>query len=313
MDSVKAYSILAHKWIARVTMSGSTLASRALGRQLVKFRERAGLSEYAVAKAAETSPQTYGRLEDGLKHNVTNMMINAICDKLRVSDSERRLLLGLAEEVRKERKSEGKWWRPYIDETQTSLDHYLNLEQHARRLTTLQIAIVPGMLQTSEYRRQLAWARNPQWTPEEVERRVELAAFRQERLADPRFKFDAFLSEMILRQQTGGPGVMEDQLRHLLEVGELRNVSIRIVPFSATNPIALLANSFVYLEFGPLPSSKLIEPPVAFVEGHTGCLYLEKENELAMYQDAIVRIRRVALEPSASRNLILAVAREYSE
>ncbi|RDI64143.1 helix-turn-helix domain-containing protein [Nocardia pseudobrasiliensis] len=89
-------------------MSGSTLASRALGRLLQKYRKRAGLSEYAVAKAAETSPQTYGRLEDGLKHNVPSMMINAICDRLGVSDGERRFLLALGEEVRSARKAGGK-------------------------------------------------------------------------------------------------------------------------------------------------------------------------------------------------------------
>ncbi|MGV9678227.1 helix-turn-helix domain-containing protein [Nocardia sp. NPDC003482] len=292
---------------------GSTLASRALGRQLQKFRERADVSKNSAAKAAETSPQTYGRLEDGVKHNPTNMMINALCDKLRVSDDERRLLLALGEEVRRERASAGKWWRAYIDGAQVNFDHYLSLEQNARRVTTLQIGLLPGLLQTEAYRRQLAWSGHPTWTPEEVARRVALLSIRQERLEDPKFRYETIIPEWLLRQQTGGPGVMGDQLRHLLAEGERPNVLIRIVPLAATDPIVGIASSFVLLEFGPLPFTKLIEQPVVFVEGFTGALYLETKDHLDPYEEALGRARRVALDEAASRDLIQAVLRECYE
>ncbi|MFF0487627.1 helix-turn-helix domain-containing protein [Nocardia sp. NPDC004068] len=292
---------------------GSTLASRALGRQLQKFRERADVSKNSAAKAAETSPQTYGRLEDGVKHNATNMQINALCDKLKVSDDERRLLLALGEEVRKERKSDGKWWRAYIDGTQVDFDHYLSLEQSALRKTTVQIGLLPGLLQTAAYRRQLAWSGHPTWTSEDVERRVTLLTIRQERLSDPDFEYETIIPEWLLRQRTGGPGVMGDQLRHLLTEGERPNVSIRVLPLDATDPIVGIASSFVLLEFGPLPFTKLIEPPVVFVEGFTGALYLETKDHLDPYKDALVRAQRVALDTTASNDLIRRVLRECYE
>ncbi len=292
---------------------GSTLASRALGRLLEKYRKRANVSKNAMAKAAETSPQTYGRLEDGLKHNVPDMVINALCDRLAVSNDERRLLLTLAAEARKERKSGGKWWRAYIEDMQVDFDHFLNLEQSARRATTVQIGLMPGLLQTTEYRRQLAWAGHPFWTPEEVERRLALATIRQERLSDPDFEFEAILAEGLIRQQTGGLAVISEQLHHILAVSEQPNVSVRVVPVTATNPIASVVDLCVLFEFGPLPSTKLIEPPVVFVEEFTGALYLETEDHIDPYKDAIARARQVALNTDASRDFIRAVAREYSE
>ncbi|MGY2060851.1 Scr1 family TA system antitoxin-like transcriptional regulator, partial [Nocardia gipuzkoensis] len=138
-------------------MANPTLASRALGRQLQKFRERAGMSEYAVARAVETSPQTYGRLEDGVKQNVPSMLINALSDALGVSDDERRQLLALAEEVRKQRNSEGRMWRSFTDKLQIRNYQYFDLEEAARKITSVQVNLVPGLLQTVEYRRQLIW------------------------------------------------------------------------------------------------------------------------------------------------------------
>ncbi|MFI5782964.1 helix-turn-helix domain-containing protein [Nocardia sp. NPDC051570] len=294
-------------------MSGSTLASRVLGRQLQKFRERAGLSQNVMARAAETSPQTYGRLEDGVKHNVPSMMINALCDRLRVSDSERRFLLSLGEEVRHVHKFGGKWWRADIDEISSEFDHYMCLHDSARRLTTWSLNLVPGLLQTAGYRREIAWAENPLWTPEQVDHCLSLMTRRQERLTDSSFEVEAILSEMILRQMIGSTSVMADQLLHLVELGDRPNVTIRVAPFGVANAIGPVAGSFVWMDFSQLPSTKLQEPPAVYVEEYVGRLYLERREEIAPYRDALTRIRRIALNTDETRNLILAIAREYSE
>ncbi|MFI5776871.1 helix-turn-helix domain-containing protein [Nocardia sp. NPDC051570] len=292
-------------------MANPTLASRALGRQLQKFRERAGLSEYAVARAVETSPQTYGRLEDGVKQNVPSMLINALSDALGVSDEERRQLLALADEVRKERNSEGRWWRAFTNKIRPDLDHFFGLEETARRITTLQLTLVPGLLQTVEYRRQLAWAEFPNRTPEEIDGLLAHFNQRQQRLTDPQFEFEAFVSESVLREPTGGPGVMGDQLRHLVELGDQPNVSIRVIPIG-TNPFPATIHSFVWLDFPILANTKLISPPVVFVEGYLGALYLTDEDQVGKYREVIPRIGRVALDADVTRDLILTIAREFS-
>ncbi|MFF0490955.1 helix-turn-helix domain-containing protein [Nocardia sp. NPDC004068] len=293
-------------------MASSTLASRALGWQLKKLRERAGLSKFAVARAAETSSQTYGRLEDGQKHNTTTLVMNAICDKLKVSNEERQKLLELADEVRRDRKSEGGWWRPALGNLRNNFEYFLQLEESAKKITHLHLNLVPGLLQTLDYRRQLAWAEFPQSPSDELETLVDLVRQRQERLLDPDFEFEAFVSEVVLRRPIGGPGVMEDQLRHLAEVVDLPSVNLRIVPDNARNPLGFITGTFSYMTFPILPNTKLTPPPVVYVENYVGALYLERQVEIDKYRDTIPVLRQVALDTDATRNLILATIREYS-
>ncbi|MCM6775622.1 helix-turn-helix domain-containing protein [Nocardia sp. CDC159] len=292
-------------------MADPTLASRRFGRKLQRFRERAGMSEYAVAKAVEMSPQTYGRLEDGVKQNVSSLLVNGLCDKLGVSDEERQQLLDLAEEVRQERNSEGRSWRAFANRLRPSKDRYFDLEESARKITTVEFNLVPGLLQTMEYRRQLAWAEFPNQKSEEVEGLLTFFQQRRRRLEDPEFEFEALISEAALRHPTGGPGVMGDQLRYLTELDDRPNVSIRVLPFS-TNPFAAVVGSFVWLDFPMLTNSKLTSPPVVFVEGYVGALYLTAEDQIGMYREALRNIRRVALGADATRDLILSIAREYA-
>jgi hypothetical protein len=192
-------------------------------------------------------------------------------------------------------------------------NHYISLEDSARSVTFWAANLIPGLLQTSDYRRVLAWAENPAWTPVEVERRVELASKRQQRLQDPDFTMTVFLSEAALRNQVGSDAVMEERLTRLVEMLALPNITIRVVPFKASNPVGPVVGSFVLLEFPLLPSTKLQEPPVVYVEGHVGDLYLEREGEITQYRGAVDRISRVALDPEKSRKLILEVAKEYAE
>ncbi len=59
---------------------------RALGRQLRELRERNGISQNAAARIIETSPQTYGRLEDGKVTKTTDLIINALANAFNASD-----------------------------------------------------------------------------------------------------------------------------------------------------------------------------------------------------------------------------------
>lgn len=291
-------------------MAGSTLPARALGRLLTQHRKRVGMTRYAAAQIVETSQQTMSRIEDGLKAKVPDLWINAWADAFGCTDQQRRTLLGLAHELRTAQTS---WWRAFADEIRTDFNHYISLEDSARSLTIWATSLVPGLLQTPEYRRELAWTENPTWTHDEVERRVAVATNRQERLQDPEFQMDVLLSEAVLRTQVGSDAVMEDQLTRLAELSEFPNITIRVVPFKASRPIGSLVGSFTILEFPPLPTSKLQEPPVVYVEGYAGVLYLEREAEIEQYRDATNQIGRVALEPSETKHLVVEVAKEYAQ
>lgn len=290
---------------------GSTLPKRALGRELRRLRERSGIRQAAAARAIEVSPQTIGRMEDGHASRPTTLQINGLCDRYGASDEERRFLLDLLDDSRTAKQSGGGWWRAYADEIPGDFNHYLGLEAAACRMTSWQVTLVPGLLQTPEYRRAIIWAAYPDWPTADVEQRLELAARRREKFGDSSFRLDVLLSEAALRHHVGGPGVMADQLLHLIEASAWPNVSLRVVPFDARSAIGLVVRSFVFLEF-PVPSNtRIAEPPIAYVEGFTGDLHLEREGEISQYTEAIRRITRVALDEQETKNLVACIAKEY--
>ncbi|MFI1918659.1 helix-turn-helix domain-containing protein [Nocardia sp. NPDC020380] len=291
--------------------TGSTLARRALGRELKRLREGKKLNQSAAGRVIGVSPQTIGRMEDGLPTKVSDLYINALCDAYVASSEERSMLLELAFEVRTTQKSGGGWWRAFADEMNAGFDHYMGLEESACRMAVWKVTIVPGLLQTAEYRRAIAWAEYPGMPTEQVEKRVEMAMRRQTRLEEPDFAVDVVLSEMVLRDQIGGPGVMADQLQRLADIGELSNVSVRVVPFDAAGHLGSRVGSFVLLEFPKLAATGLMEPPMVYVEEFAGDLYLEREAEVARYRSAFAEISRVALDEDITRQLVLSIAKEY--
>nr|WP_276514813.1 helix-turn-helix transcriptional regulator [Nocardia transvalensis] len=284
-----------------------------MGRELRRMRTAKGLTLAEVGRAAETSPQSISRTEDGLSTRVTRLQMNALCDLFGATDAERRMMLGLVDEIRKAHKSkQGGWWRGYADEIHYDFDHYLALEDAAKRLITWKVTTLQGLLQTPSYRRALAWAESPTAPPEQIEKRIEWATRRQSLLENKRLEIDVILSEAVIRNQIGGAAVMHEQLQHLVNVMALPNVSIRVVTFDKPSHLGLLSGSFVLLEFPPLPQSKMMEPPVVYVEEYAGDLFLEREADVQRYRNALQDISRVALDQSKTRRLILDVAKEYA-
>ncbi|MGY4102469.1 helix-turn-helix domain-containing protein [Nocardia sp. R16R-3T] len=286
--------------------NNTTLPRRVLGRRLRELREKRKLSRTRAAQACEMGSQTLWRLESGRSSEVKKMMINALCDFYQASDDDRRELLWLAQESRKDG-----WWQSYTDAIIPDRAMFVGLEQSASRVISWQSTLVPGLLQTSDYRRAI-WEAEGQ--PVDIERDVNVVAMRQERLHDSEnFALEVLFSESVLRQRIGGTKVMTGQLRHLVEIGKLPNVSIRVVRFDAPNHLGLVAKDFVYLEFPEHTNPALTEPPIAYVEGFTGMLYLDKPGETERYRAAYSDIQRVALDENDSRCLIEAIAKEYAE
>ncbi|MFJ3198895.1 helix-turn-helix domain-containing protein [Streptomyces sp. NPDC086989] len=105
------------------------------------------------------------------------------------------------------------------------------LEARAVEIGAYSIHTVHGLLQTAEYAQALFETRWPAYTPEAVERGVAARIARQEifgRSPAPALTF--VQEEVALRRRIGSADVMRGQLEHLLEVGQLRHVSIQVMP-----------------------------------------------------------------------------------
>ncbi|MEU5943761.1 DUF5753 domain-containing protein [Micromonospora sp. NPDC047548] len=119
------------------------------------------------------------------------------------------------------------------------------------------------------------------------------------------------VSEAVLRRVVGGPRVMTAQLRRLLEVGDLANVSVRVLPLSAGPPPGAVAGSFVILDFPATKGGRAApEPSVVYSESLTGALYLDKPDELSAYEGAWRGVAALALDEGESRDMIKRIVGE---
>ncbi|TLF73149.1 helix-turn-helix domain-containing protein [Nocardia cyriacigeorgica] len=283
----------------------STFARRQIGKQLRYLRETSGVSVDAAKKALGVSTQTIWRLETGQPTKIGRLHIKELCRLYGAPDETTQILLELLEGAA--RKS---WWHAFGDAVPRHFDLYLGLESAASKLVTYQPSLMPGLVQTEEYRRALIWTANPGMPKAEVERRVDLAARRQSRLSEPAFEVEILLNEAAFRHQVGGRSVMADQLKHLAAITELPNVTIRVLPLTKCH-IGLQAGIFSLLTFPPCPTAWLSEPPIVYIQCHASAQYLERPAEVDLYSSTADSIRKAALDTPTSRNLIDQIAKEY--
>ncbi|MCI3904651.1 helix-turn-helix domain-containing protein [Streptomyces spectabilis] len=106
------------------------------------------------------------------------------------------------------------------------------LEAQAVELCAYNNSLIHGLLQTEEYALAEVRNRQPPFPEREVERRVAGRMARQEIVdhASGRPVFSFVQCESTLRRANGGRMVMRGQLERLLEVGQLRNVTIQVLP-----------------------------------------------------------------------------------
>jgi transcriptional regulator with XRE-family HTH domain len=108
----------------------------------------------------------------------------------------------------------------------------VKLERVAVELGSYSNHNLVGLLQTEEYARALFRMRRPLFTEEVVERNVAARLARQT-ILDPAVTIPVFSfvqEEVTLRRPLGGKMVRRRQLERLLEIGQLRNVEIQVVP-----------------------------------------------------------------------------------
>ncbi|MGW7260006.1 helix-turn-helix domain-containing protein [Streptomyces sp. NPDC054834] len=105
------------------------------------------------------------------------------------------------------------------------------MEAKAAELTAYGTHNLHGLLQTAEYMRALFEMRRPAHPQDEVERLVGARMARKsifEREPAPDLCF--VQEEATLRRPLGGKMVLRRQLEHLLELGQMRNVEIQVMP-----------------------------------------------------------------------------------
>jgi transcriptional regulator with XRE-family HTH domain len=268
---------------------------RMLGAELRKSREGLGLTVDQAAERLGWHQSKVSRVETG-RSGVRANEVGTLLDAYEINDPQTREALATLAREGKRRV----WWAPYSDVITHRYASFIAFEAEAASVRSFQTTLVHGLLQTPEYARAVTNALQPGTPQDEIDALVNVRLARQNatlRRADP-LKVWAIMDEAVLRREIGGAEVMTKQLRHLREASEEPNITVQVLPYQA-GAHAGLHGSFTILEF-PVRS----DLDVVYADSLTSNLYLERDEDLALYSEAFDRLRAAALDVAPSRELI---------
>ncbi len=273
-----------------------TVRRRELGALLRTLRTEAGMTVEQVAERLMVSSSKISRLETG-RRGARPRDIRDLCDIYGVTDAAREHLMELAHEGRDQA-----WWQPFDLPYET----YVGLEAAAVLISDYEPGVFPALLQTSEYARAIHEGALPRLSQEVIEQRIEVRRRRQEVLAkDEPPHLAAVIDEAVLYRVVGNPGVMHDQLEHVIEACALPRVDVRILPESAGAHPAL-NSTFVILEFNsPIPRT-------VYVDGLVGQIYLERPQDFERYKKVFERLSELSLSSAESVQLMKQTSIRYA-
>ena len=274
-----------------------SVRARQLAAELRRLRDETQLTGEEVGERLGWSPAKVSRVETA-RTAITPADLARLLDLYEVSGQRRERLAGLGRSA-----GERGWWDAYADTLGPEYATLIALEAQAERIRWYAAQIVPGLLQTEDYAREIIGSALLVTPPGEIERRVQVRMTRQRILdRDEPLNLSVVLDEAALLRQVGGAEIMRDQLRHLAEAAGRPNVELQVLPNSAG------AHPAISGEFTILRFPELIAPDVVYLENMTSNVYVEQEAQVYRYSLAFEGLRGLALEPGESRKLISGLA-----
>jgi transcriptional regulator with XRE-family HTH domain len=279
--------------------TGPAVRRRQLMTELKRLREATGLTQEDVAGQLDWHPTKIMRIETGRTAPHPND-VRVMLGLYGVVDNG--VLSGLLK-LAKDARQRG-WWYSYKDVLLSRFELFLGLESEADSIRDFELSMIPGLLQTDDYARELIRGLMA-FDVAEIERRVELRMARQQILdREDAPHLWAILDEAAVHRVVGGKAIMKAQLLHLANSAEHGRTTIQVLPFSA-GPHPGQAGPFIILGF-----AEPIEPEVVYMETVGGNLYVDKSEEVRLFTTVFDQLRAVALSPSQSAAMLQALAGE---
>jgi hypothetical protein len=171
-----------------------------------------------------------------------------------------------------------------------------SLETQITTLVEYQPALIPGIVQTAAYAREIAALAAAPATAgvgsDEIEAMIAERVRRQEILYQPGKKVQVILGEAALYSRPGSVDTLAGQLDRLLSVTGLSSVQVGVVPLAAPMPVA------------PLCGFTLLDDEFVLVETMTGEQRLDGPHEIAVHVTASRQLLHAALTGSDAAALI---------
>jgi transcriptional regulator with XRE-family HTH domain len=264
---------------------------RLVGRALRQYRENLGYDLDEAARILDCDRSKISRIETG-QRGIRCKELRELLAEYGVADEQQAILIAMADP----RGAFG-WHRDYRDALPGAWQDYLILEAGASRISIYEAQRIPALLQTPAYARELAEA-DPVLADGDARERVVAATLARQKaiLGDSKPDIHVVIGEGALRQEVGGPQVMEGQLGLLAGLsGVSGTVTVQILPFSSGAHAAAGLGSLAILQFTEAPGLGLVH-----VDGATGGVCLESQADLATHARVFEQLRAFALSPAES-------------
>lgn len=253
--------------------------------ELRRARTAAGLSQEGLAEAIQYSASLVAMVESCRRFPGPDFTPR--CDKALETG-------GLLGRIREAMLKEGH--TPWFREWPT-------IEEEASAIRDYEPLLIPGLLQTEEYARNLIIGSI--LLNYDAEQLVATRMARQAVLTKENpLQLFAIIDESALRRVIGGPKVMYEQMMRLLELNELPNVHLHVVPAEAGS-YGGLDGSFV---IGTLPDGR----DVGYLDHPLGGLLIERAEDIKVLRHAWECVRAEALTRKQTIELIRKVAESWS-
>jgi transcriptional regulator with XRE-family HTH domain len=260
-----------------------------LGRVLRELRKRASLSMDQVGPDLDVSPSSLNRIECG-QARVHPLVVRGALDLFDVPFETVEEVMALAREAYR-----NTWWTVQG----IAADSYVALETEAVAVRNFELALIPGLLQTEGYARALFALDSAQVR----EGHLKIRMGRVERLTGSNaLRLHAVVDQSALTRPVGGPDVLRAQLRHLLDLAALPNLTLQVVPTAVGANIGM-RGAFSVLSFPPGTIDDL-----GYVEHAIGSLQVSKIKKVEELLRHFGRITTLALDESESVELIRGLA-----
>jgi len=286
-----------------IAPASPTVRRRRLAAELREIREGKGKSGDAVAAALKWSPSKISRYERA-RTGLPPREVERLLDYYQITGDRRQLLLELAEDA-----AQKGWWEEFADSLSDDYKQFIGLEHEAASINIWHVDVVTGLLQTEDYARHIitSYSRIEPLAPGMIGRMVRVRLRRQQVLNRDGLQLSVVLDESVLRRRVGDESVMYEQLQHLAREAERPNLSLQILPLDAQHTI--FGESFVIFGFGA-DSDAMLQDVVSTEQLKSGST-LEGERETYLHRIAFQMLADTALDPVASRSLILETAESY--
>lgn len=283
------------KCLVPVDDKAMTPRARALAAALRAVRTNSALPGRELSKRIGYSHGTVSHWETGRRVPTVEDVV-AFLAVAGVTGTEKDRIVELARHA-----NEPNWLTTGMPGIPQQLAGAVECERAASKITEWCPMALPGLTQTTDYSRAQLTAAG--LTAMEVEQRLMVKTSRREILTrrDP-VELLAYIGQDALCDPVGSSLVMADQLRHLLELAERRNVTLRVIP-PRIGWHPGLVGPFVLYEF---PDA----PPVLYFEHYSSGAFVPDKHDVDAYQAALQTMARVALPEGDARRLIGQIVQE---